>query len=100
VANHGRNAADRFERAQKNSDALIFSFRDDIRTEVHSVREVHIEVPALPKHHFVSFCSPAKGVTGGIHPAQVCLNFDNSSDQDFVTGSPAQKGSEEFLCDR
>jgi len=75
VLHHFRNSIQRLDCSDKDRLTRPLFASYDVRTEMHSIREVDVEVAAIPEHHIVSLSSSAIGVGSRIVLAiRLCLN--------------------------
>jgi hypothetical protein len=76
-----------------------FSFRHNVAAVVHAVDEVHVQMPALPEHHFIPLRHALVGMACRVLLSQVCLHLHDSPDEKFVAFLPDKIHSEQLLRD-
>lgn len=53
----------------------------------------------FPKHHLIASRLPAIGVAGRISSTEICLNFNNLSEEKFPANLPNENFSQKVFCD-
>ncbi len=78
VAPHELDSFQRLQRSNQDCFRDTFLRSHDIRTEVHPVREVDIEMPSFPEHYLVATRAAVISVGSRIQSATIGLYFNDS----------------------
>jgi hypothetical protein len=100
MAQHRGDPFQRLDGPDQHGTPRSTFFRDHVAAMMHSVCEIDVEMPAVSEHHGIPSGNSPVGVAGRVAAAQVCLCFDDSTDEEALRQSPDKVTPDEIACHR